>query len=814
MHGRTERAPGTQRLIRWLQAAGFFLLMAASALAQQPADDQREAAIWDAVAARIEAQIDDPATSTAELEALRDQLSRQRESALAAEKSLAPPIEDLKNRLSALGPPPAQGVTEAPEIAERRTALNQMIVDAQAPLLEAQETYERSTTLIGEIDRIVRGRFTAELTARGPSPLLPGTWTAAGSEALAQIRKGGEDLASRFREPVNRRLATERLPFNLLLLAAGVIAAFALRRVLIRWVERRLATTSNRRAAAWIVALRNLTRLVVPAVGAGLLFAAFDPNGLLAHTGEGRLFELPGFVMTMIGAGWLGGSLFAPRLEAHRLVPLDNAEALAASRLVLALGGVIALLSLAYAVIGYSDLSQAGQTALYYPLTVLGAVGLWQAANVIGEMHARMSGRPATESPTAQIGLRFLAILVRVLRAIAVTAPLIGLFGYIAAAAYLVFPTILTLGLMGGMIVIYDLLNKTALTFLAAPVSPSEDGGLIPVIVGALVGIASLPVLALIWGARPSDLAEVWAALANGVTLGGMRVSVTVVLTLIVVFGIVSAFTRLLQTILRGTVLPRTRLDAGGRNAILAGVGYLGFGLAVLAAVSAAGLDLSNVALVAGALSVGIGFGLQNIVSNFVSGIILLVERPVKEGDWIEVGGFSGYVRGINVRSTEIETFDRASVILPNSDLVAGTVLNRTHAGRIGRVQVPVGVSYDSDPRQVEEILLAIAEANPLVLEDPAPVVLFLGFGSDALSFEIRCWLRDVNFSLSARSDMNFEIHARFKAAGISIPFPQRDLHVTGLDDLTKALARPAPDSETNGQDTAVPLQRGLTKET
>ena len=200
--------------------------------------------------------------------------------------------------------------------------------------------------------------------------------------------------------------------------------------------------------------------------------------------------------------------------------------------------------------------------------------------------------------------------------------------------------------------------------------------------------------------------------------------------------------------------------------------------------------------MVAGALSVGIGFGMQQVVSNFVSGIILLVERPIAVGDWIEVGGQQGVVKKMAVRATQIQTFDRTDVIVPNSNLITQPVTNWTRGSLQGRIIVPVTVSHGSDSREVARILHEIAEDQPTVLINPAPAVLLRGIAADGMNFELRAVLSDINGGSGVTSEINHQILARFAAAGVTIAGssrPSRDIFLHGdTEEIVVPAAAPA----------------------
>jgi small-conductance mechanosensitive channel len=238
-----------------------------------------------------------------------------------------------------------------------------------------------------------------------------------------------------------------------------------------------------------------------------------------------------------------------------------------------------------------------------------------------------------------------------------------------------------------------------------------------------------------------------------------------------------------IRAFLDGEVFPRQQIDRGARDAIKKLIHYSLLLFGIMMAISLIGLNLTSLAFLTGALGIGVGFGLQNIVNNFVSGLMLLFERPFKVGDMVVVDNDTGTVRKIGLRSTVIETFDRSELIVPNSLFISGKVTNWTRSNMIARIRITVGVAYGSDIQRALSLLKEAAEAEHRVLSDPEPNPLFLRFGDSALEFELHSWIADVKDLLSVRSALCQGIAGRFQAAGIEIPFPQRDLHLRSIDE-------------------------------
>jgi small-conductance mechanosensitive channel len=283
-----------------------------------------------------------------------------------------------------------------------------------------------------------------------------------------------------------------------------------------------------------------------------------------------------------------------------------------------------------------------------------------------------------------------------------------------------------------------------------------------------------------LWGIYPS-FSQAWDNIFEfKFAVGELTLSLGRILVAALFIYLVSWFIR---AFLEGEVFPRQELDRGARDAIKKLIHYSLLIFGIMVAISLIGLNLTSLAFLTGALGIGVGFGLQNIVNNFVSGLMLLFERPFKVGDMVVVDNETGTVKKIGLRSTVIETFDRSELIVPNSLFISGKVTNWTRSNQVARIRITVGVAYGSDIERVLGLLKEAAETDPRVLNNPGPNPLFLRFGDSALEFELHFFIADVKDSLSVRSALCQQIAGRFQAAGIEIPFPQRDLHLRSIDD-------------------------------
>jgi potassium-dependent mechanosensitive channel len=784
----------------------------------QPAPTRAALPAEVANASRLTGAIEAAEKAIQHLAELEEELSRLRidvESILSdssdTAENLRPQLSAVRSQIEKLGPAPAKdGPAEAATIAAERARLTAAATALDAAIKSTELTWLRARQLIEKITVLRHSLFTRNLMERLPSPLLPRTWRDVMSDSPGVGHRIGylTDDWINWAKPKSHWLA--------LLIAVALVLYLVLRRVTGRLTDRHALRTEppgpsffeRAMSAAWVALLR-----AAPAIlSAAVLYAGFDALDLLfAPWGRaaGAAFKA---TVVISGLSALIFAVFAPRSPQWRLVPLANGPTrrvcwlLYGITLVYALDSALTEMSRAFFVplalsVMQSFAASTGFAALLIGLLLTPFTPQRAAVAPVAD-GADEAAPPSEPLPAPRYYPRWLKLP---LWAMALTILGFALLGYVALARFIAQQLVMT-----GLVVAVGCLLYLAIRAITRepqhrgyPVGElletrfgldeprrNQLAKLTEVALTFALVIAAIPFLMLQWGFSGADIRDWFKSLFFGIEVGQFRISLARILLGIVLFIALLFATRLFQRWLRERMLQQPKLDPGIANSIDTVAGYVGIVLAALISVSYAGFDITNLAIVAGALSLGIGFGLQSIVNNFVSGLILLIERPIKVGDRLLIGDQQGLVRRISVRATEIETFDRASLIVPNSELITGRVLNWTHRDSLGAVNVKIGVGYNSDPEQVIAILKACADAHPDVLRTPEPGAIFEGFGDSALLFNLRVSLPEINKAPSVQSDLRVAILKALRAADIEIPFNQIDVNLRDLESVKDYLAR------------------------
>ncbi len=714
-------------------------------------------------------------------------------------KELEPKLKSLRERFAQLGPAPKKDQPpESATIASKRVDLSNQVAEADGNIKAAQLVIVKTRQIRDQIIEARRSRFVSSVTSKSFSLIDPKLWGPIQKD-VSFFGKGLTILADNIATAIANNLKAGK--FNILTIFGSLLILIIV--LILAWrglekIKTKISTIETHRSMRAINALIYIIGYgIIPAIFILGIVAIGDGFGLLAANN----IDFIGSVAIVLVAATLirtiAFSFLRPKNQNLRISELSDS----ASTKIMA---TISMAILVYVLFILVFSAARIMVSSYEFIIVINALYALLIA-VLTAITLRIINRDRQEEDvqTSGAGMSILLnwTIIRIAVTLGVAIIIVSLFtGYIALAEFTANQIILTssiLALLWLVLKIIDTnlvgcfqtnhaINKSLSSYLGWKRKFTEQVGV--VLTGLLritVILLTVVVLLVPWGFRARDWAEWISAAFFGFKVGDITISLSVIFSAIVVFLIGVIITRSIRRWLSVRFLPTTRLDAGIQNSISTVFGYIGVTIAAAVTISYAGFDLTSLAFVAGALSVGIGFGLQSVVSNFVSGLILLVERPIKAGDWVITSGGEGTVRKISVRSTEIETFDRSTVVLPNSTLITESVVNWNHKSSMGRIKLAIGVDYNSDPNRVREIMLECAKSHEGILSTPAPIVYFMEFGPSSLDFELRCYLADVGNGMSVRSDLRFALFAALAAEGISIPFPQQDVHIKGIEQIT-----------------------------
>jgi small-conductance mechanosensitive channel len=710
-----------------------------------------------------------------------------------------PRAEQARKRLEQLGPKPdAKAPPESADVAAERAEREKALAEADEYQRLTRDALAQSEQLQTEIGDRRRSLFARFLFQRGPSLLSPELWASAigGIESdWRALRLLAGDWMSSFIAQVSRGHGVA-----LLASIAAAIALYVLRsRYLPLLVQRVALRAKTGRLGLMLLSLLHIAAGALPALGASwIIYAGLNFSGMIPYRMENFVWSVLGGIAFVAFATALADATLAPEEPERRIFGLADRNARILSSLIGAAATTIVLSKIVESMLQAIAAALSGSIILRGLFAALFAVVV---ATYLRQLRDTVDEEENCLGPYVPVDGSLLAPF-RILGWAAIAAIVVSvLAGYVAFASFVVEQTV-WLVLIAVILALAVLLVDAAMDqflhgdgrlsmLLQSNVGLRQKSiaqfGLIATGAAKLALFFAAGLLALApWGVESGDILSSLRAAFFGVKVGDVTVSLSSIIVAIILFSLGILGTKALQGWLDDKFLPATELDPGLRNSIKTAVGYVGFVAAIAFAFSSLGLSVEKLTIVAGALSVGIGFGLQSIVSNFVSGLILLWERPIRVGDLIVVGDGEGVVRRINVRSTEIETFDRSTVIVPNSNLISGVVKNRVRSDRTGRVIVAIPVPRTADAAQVRELMLAAAAANPEVLRDPPPRVFFRKINETSIDFELFCVVPDVDIGARVSSDLYFAIYPRLVQEGIGQP--EREISIRGLDRIEDTL--------------------------
>lgn len=721
-------------------------------------------------------QLRGPYVSEDNLAAIKATFERIRTSSAQTSADLQGPLSEINQQLNSLGPPP-DGGQEDPAVVKTRGDLVAMRDKLQGLKSQFDVLAVNAQQSAGQVTAQQRDEFFERIFDRNRSILNPSLWSDVGKGAGALLTA----LASLMSEWWKNVQASAN-PLGLLVVPL-FLAVFAagyqiLSRQIGRWMTRftKPAFEPDDMTRLWIIARSLLGTVAALLILLGPIHLALEASGYLTAL----IRPVWDAVIEPLATGYffyrLAHGMAAPGHPELRIINVDDR---AAARLPL-LTGVIAAVSIFNARL--VDVADELFLGVQYTVghSAISALLLLILLSIMLHTLTHQEGLPKSDGRKLYFGWA------PVFAPVAWLVVFVGfgalLLGYLSLADYLAHQLVRTGGMVAVLVLLYHLLDTTAAAvfdpksgiggFLRRATGFGERtleriGLVLRTLIDLVFILGGIPALLFLWTLTWVDFGGFINTLTLGFKVGSVTVSPAVVLGVAAILALGFLATKLFNRWLSKRILTETHINKGIQDSILKGASYAGYVLAIGFALSAAGLDFTNLAIIAGALGVGIGFGLQSIVNNFVSGLIILAERPVRVGDWVSLADGEGVVRRINVRSTEIETFDGCSIIVPNSQLVTGAVRNWTLSDNRGRITVPVTVELGNDAAQVLKLLTETARQHSKVLTYPAPTAVLARIGLNGLEFELRAHVPDIFDGGQVASDLRVRLLAVFEENGI-----------------------------------------------